>query len=302
MSEPLAYLDGEFLPRSQASLALHDTGFVWGVTVTDLVRTFDGQLFRWPEHLARFRQSCVLACVDLIHDDAHISVAADRLVRHNAGADELCVVLFATPGAVGYYLGEPGGPGDRTATFGIYTYPIPQARLDALSVSGCHLLVPNVRQLANVDPHIKHRSRLHWWLAEKEVKRRHPDASALLLDEHGRVTETSAANFLIVKDGVVISPPVEIILPGVSRAVTRELCAGLGIGFEERELRLPECLLADEAMLTNTSYCLAGVRQLESRVFDFPGPVTQQLSAAWRDLIKRESPGMAIPGASIPQG
>src|SRR5437763_2267257 len=115
MSEPLAYLRGNFLLQSAAVLPLHDAGFVWGATVTDLCPPFRHRLYRLPEHPARFRASCRLARVPLPAGDEELTSIAQRLVDHNAtliGATaELALVMFATPGPVGFYLGQKGGPG-----------------------------------------------------------------------------------------------------------------------------------------------------------------------------------------------
>src|SRR5207302_1251856 len=96
---------------------------------------------------------------------------------------------------------------------------------------GARLLVPSVRHVpaASIDPRIKQRSRLHWWLAEQEVHQVDPLASALLLDDQGHVTETAAANFLLVRRGEVLSPPRSSVLSGVSLQVTQELCRQLGV-------------------------------------------------------------------------
>ena len=62
---PIAYLNGRFLTLTEAHLTLHDAGFVWGATVTDLCRTFRSQPYRLADHLRRFRRSCELAYVPL---------------------------------------------------------------------------------------------------------------------------------------------------------------------------------------------------------------------------------------------
>jgi branched-chain amino acid aminotransferase len=249
MSEPLAFLNGKFRPQSGATLALNDAGFVCGATVTDLCRTFQQRLYRWPDHLARFRRSCEAACIPLLLTDDQIGGLAQELVTENAkliaAEHELILVLVATPGNIGYYLGETGGAGDGSPTLGIHTFPLPFARYRGLIEQGAALVVPSVRHVPEpcVAPNIKQRSRMHWWLAEQEVKRTQPGAQALLLDIHGKVTETAAANFLIVKNGVVISPPLDSILEGISLKVTRELCGRLGIAFQFRALTLNECLV-----------------------------------------------------------
>src|ERR1041385_3684860 len=102
MTEPFAFLSGRVLPQSQAHLALNDAGFVFGATVTDLVRTFRHQLFRWRDHLARFRKSCQAAFIDVGVTDEEITERANELVEHNArlicANADLALVLFATPG------------------------------------------------------------------------------------------------------------------------------------------------------------------------------------------------------------
>ncbi len=287
MSEPQAYLNGRFIPQSQAHLPLHDAGFVFGATVTDLCRTFGQRPYRWDDHLCRFRASCEQAYIDPRLGDSEITRIADELIRRNVNSlppnQELCLVLFATPGAIGYYLGESGGVGDGAPTFGMHTFPLPYARYRRLVQHGAHLVVPQVRHLpaSCVDPHIKHRSRMNWWLADREVQAVQSGAQALLLNEQGYVTETAAANFLIVQCGVVISPPSETVLAGVSLQMVRESCGRLGIPFAEQQLTVDDCLAADEALLTSTPYCLAGVRTLNGQALPHPGPMLQRLRDAW---------------------
>jgi branched-subunit amino acid aminotransferase/4-amino-4-deoxychorismate lyase len=124
-----------------------------------------------------------------------------------------------------------------------------------------------------------------WWIAEQEAKEMEPGASALLLDTDGFVTETAAANFLIVRGGTVISPPRSSVLDGVSLRVVEELCAGLAIAFTERPLVLAECQAADEALLTGTAFCVAGVRRLNGVELPWPGPIWHRLLTAWSERV-----------------
>src|SRR5262249_20969254 len=157
---------------------------------------------------------------------------------------------------IGYYTGAEGGPGDGPGTFGMYTFPLPFARYRRLYQEGAHLVIPSTRHVPAVciDPRIKQRSRLHWWLADREAHLVEPGAAALLLNTEGHVTETAAANFLMVRKGAVLSPPRASVLGGISLDVVEELCRELGISFEERTLGIYDCLNADEAMLTSTPY------------------------------------------------
>src|SRR5262249_46869898 len=154
---------------------------------------------------------------------------------------------------------------DGPPTLGMHTFPLPFARYVRLIEHGAHLIVPSTRHVPAVcvDPRLKQRSRLHWWLAEQEAHLADPAASALLLDADGPVTETAAANFLAVRGGTVLSPPRQSVLGGISLRVVEELCRELGIPFAERPLTLYDCLTAEEALLASTPYCLAGVSRIQ---------------------------------------
>jgi branched-subunit amino acid aminotransferase/4-amino-4-deoxychorismate lyase len=285
--EPLAYLDGQFLPQRDLHLPLHDAGFVMGATVTDLCRTVRHRLYRWTDHFDRLRRSSRAARINLPLPEAEIERRAHELVEHNArllaSGQDLALVLLATPGPIGFYAGLPGGVGDAPPTFAMHTFPLPFARYRRFFTEGVRLVTPATRHVpaACIDPRIKQRSRLHWWLAEQEAHQTDPSASALLLDLDGHVTETAAANFLLVRDGTVFTPPRHTVLEGVSLRVVEELCSALGIRFEERPLTPHDCLSADEAMVCSTPYCLAGVSRINGAPLPWPGAVFQRLLAEW---------------------
>jgi branched-chain amino acid aminotransferase len=287
----LAYLNGRFLPQPEASLPLHDAGFVFGATATDLVRTFRHRLFRLGDHIARFRQSCSLARISLLAADEQIKQIADQLVGDNAKLlkpeQDLALVMFATPGPIGYYAGVKGGPTDGPPTFGMHTFPLPLASYRRFFSEGIHLVVPATRQVpaACIDPRVKQRSRLHWWKAGQEARLAEEGAVALLLSTDGFITETAVANFLLVKDGVVYSPPKDSILGGISLLTVEEICRDLSIGFQERQLRLEDCLQCNEAMLAGTSFCLAGVSQVNGVAIPWPEKVFQCLLEAWNQRV-----------------
>jgi branched-chain amino acid aminotransferase len=286
MSEPVAYLNGQYLLQSHLAIPFCDAGFVYGATVTDLVRTFHHRLFRLSDHLSRFRQSCNSAHVPLHASDDELADISSRLVAHNSGLltpeQDLALVMFATPGPVQRYAGGTGGAAGPT--LGMHTFPLPFARYLPYIRQGVRLFVPTtVRQLPAecVDPRIKQRSRLHWWLADHEAQQADPGSMALLLDLDGHVTETASSNLAIVRHGAVLTPPRPCVLPGVSMRVVEELCGELGVRFEERPLTLDDCFHAEEAFVTCTSFCLAGVSAINRVPIPWPGKKFQQLLGAW---------------------
>ena len=286
---PLAFHNDRLLPLSDVHIELHDAGFVWGATVTDLCRTVHHQLYRWEDHFARFRRSCRATRIFPPLSEEEITRYAHELVEHNvqnlSAQQDLILVMVATPGPIGHYLGTTST--EAQPTFIMHTFPLPCTRYRHLFEQGAHLVIPPIHHIpqTSIDPRIKQRSRLHWWLAEQEAKRIDPQASALLLDESGCITETAAANVLLVRDDIVMSPREGCILDGVSLQVVRELCAQLGIRWQERDLSPYDCTNADEAMLTSTPYCLAGVSRINDMPLPWPGPITQRLLHAWSEEI-----------------
>jgi branched-subunit amino acid aminotransferase/4-amino-4-deoxychorismate lyase len=188
---------------------------------------------------------------------------------------DVMLVMFATPG---------NGP---QPTLCLHTAEIDIERDRELVQSGAHLVTPTTRHIPDdcVPRSAKMRSRMAWWIAERQVRTYHPTAGALLLDHDGAVLETAHSNFLIVREGAVFSPPRASILPGISLKVVSELCAALGIAFHDQKVTVAECLSADEALLTGTSFGVVGVSQLNERPIPWPGPVLKSLTHAWNALV-----------------
>lgn len=280
-------------------MPLHDAGFIWGATVTDLCRTFHHNLFRLDDHLARFRQSCQLARVPQPVLDDELRRVAMELTSRNAALipedHDLALVMFATPGPIGFYAGEPGGPGQGTPTLGMHTFPLPFARYGRLFREGaCLQTFPAV---TGINPAIKMRSRLAWWIAEQDLHGGDPGPSALFLDGK-HVTETVAANLLLVEDGAVFTPPRKGVLQGISLRTIEELCWELGIPFRSsRPLTVEDCLGADEAMLACTSYCLAPVSWIDDHPILWPRPIFEKLLTAWSQRV-----GLDIRGQILAHG
>ena len=311
MPEPVVYLGGRFVPTSEAHISIYDYGIVLGATITDLLRTFLHQPYRLEEHIERFYDSCKYARIAPPLSPGETARVTERLIQQNtsflAKEEDLAVVYFITPGENRIYAGSATAGVSPQPTFCIHSFPLPFAVFRRLFTEGVHLVVPSTRHLPPqcVDPKIKYRSRLHWWLAEQEAHLADPLAQPLLLDLDGNLTETSGANFLVVKNGRVVSPSSRNILRGVSRKVIAELCGRLDIMFEERELQLHDAITADEAFLATTPYCMAPVTRIqgvpvgEGRT---DSPVFERLLAAWSGEVGVDIRGQFLAHALAERG
>jgi branched-subunit amino acid aminotransferase/4-amino-4-deoxychorismate lyase len=291
MPEPIAYLNGRWLPVSQAAVSVYDGGFMQGVTVAEQLRTFGGKLFRLDQHLDRLERSLAIVGVNPGLRREDLELIATELAAQNHTlldlADDLGLSIFVTPGP---YASFVAAAGHRGPTVGIHTQPLPFGTWASKYEMGESLVVTDIRQVPAEcwSAELKCRSRMHYYLADKQAREREPGSRAILLDERGFVSEASTANLLVYyRDVGLVSPPRERILPGISMAVLEELCAKLGLGFSHRDLTTDDVAAADEVLLCSTSPCVWAVTRLDGRPIadGQPGPACRQLQTAWSELV-----------------
>ena len=293
MAEPIVYLNHEMVPATQAHLKIYDMGVVLGATVTEMVRTFHHRLFRLDEHLARLARSLRYVRLDIGRTMEEFAAALDELVQHNAkllsAKDDLGLVIFVTAGEVAAYVGTSSMTARATPTVCAHTFPLPFTSWAEQMQNGAHVVTPSIRHVPPqcVDPKMKYRSRMHYYLAGKEAELVDPQAIPLLLDLQGNATETSGANFVIVEQETIVSPTTRNILPGISRQVVIELAEKLGIPFVERDFQVFNIVNADEACLTSTPYGVLPVTRVNGLPIGsgVPGPVFRRLMNAWNDVV-----------------
>ncbi|MEN6407998.1 MAG: aminotransferase class IV [Thermoguttaceae bacterium] len=288
MSEPVAFLNHRWIPASTAAIPVGDAGFVQGTTIAEQLRTFGGRMFQLDAHFDRLFRS--LRLVGFAPDMTREQLAAttEELVARNHpllpdGAD-LGVSIVITPGDYPTYAAA----GLTRPTVCLHTYPLPFYRWARKYREGQSLRTTDVEQVPPRcwPPSLKCRSRMHYYLADRQAAAADPQARALLLDAQHFVTEASTANIAAyrVGEGLVL-PPAEKVLPGVSLAATVALARQLGHAVIERDQTVDQLAAVDELFLTSTPFCLLPVVQLNGRPIGDGrlGPMFQQLIAAWND-------------------
>ncbi|MFA6563290.1 MAG: aminotransferase class IV [Verrucomicrobiia bacterium] len=284
MNEPLAYLNGQFIPNKQCVLPIYDAGIVLGAAVTDLLRTFRGRPFAAKEHVRRFFESARYAYIDLGMSEAEMLAIVERLITHNIvawGGREVALVFYATVGQFPVYAGAAGMAGEMHATVCLHCFPLPLQLWKRAIAEGVHVVTPAQRHIhpATLNSKIKHRNRLHMWIGDQQAKLADPKAIGLYLDHDGNITETGGSNFLILKDGTIFSPRCNNILWGVTLETVRRLSGPLGLQFAERDLQIHDVVNADEAWLCTTPYFLAAAVKINGIPIASgrPGPVWRRL-------------------------
>jgi hypothetical protein len=220
------------------------------------------------------------------------------------------VVTFATPGPLGFYVGEPtNGP----PTLGMVSYAVPE-RYARFAAEGVTLAVAGFHGSADwhlVSPRTKHRSRMHWHVAERTIHDPksgfyRPGAVPVVLNVMG-IGDTAIGAILVVAGDVVYFPPNREVLDGITARVVKELCGRIGIPVHDssqidlRNLAQPlkpgdERTVAGHAteiVLVGTGFGVAGVREFAlsagvSRKYPVPGSVLTRLRAAFAEEVGRQ--------------
>ena len=282
-SEYVTYFNGEWVPHGQVRISPDDRGFTLSDVVFDIARTFDGRPFRLQDHIDRLYRSMRYLRIDSGIAAEEMTEICSEVVRRNEPSrpqvGDFTINPFVTRG--------PSLDGPPTVC--VRVKPVAFATFARAYVEGVQALIATARSYStdSMEPKVKHHSRLNMVLAELEASDVGPDAQPIMLDRDGNVTEGIGWNVFAVADGVLRTPTDRSILQGVSRRVVMELADQLDLTVIEEDMQPYDLYTADEAFFTSTPFSLLPVTQVDRRPIGDgePGPVTQQLLAAWSEAV-----------------
>ena len=283
----VAWFNGKFVPESEVLIPFRDRSWKYGDGAFDMTRTFNGKVFRLKEHIDRFYRSLRYLRIDPgLTPKQMIDLSQECLARNEhlrAPHGDYWVGQRVSRGVDGH--GDEGW--DHTGpNVVIECQPLPFKARARMFRDGLDVWTPPNRRIAPdmLSPRAKSHNYLNMIVAEQSVKAHDKDGWALLLDVNGNLAEGMGSNIFIVNDGGLRTPRDKFVLPGVSRQMTIDLAAKLGIACEEKDIDLFDAANADEMFLTSTSLCIGPVRSFNGApVADgkAPGPVTKRLMDAY---------------------
>lgn len=283
MQDAVVNVDGLVLAGPEARISVFDRGFLFGDSVYEVLRTVNGRPLFWDEHLARLFTSAEYLGMDLeTSPEALRRQVEDTLAA--VPAAEKYIRLIVTRGLGDLSLSGPHGP----PTHLVIARPLPV--LDPrLYEQGCALATWQLPMgdATGLDPRAKSGDRRLAVLAESAAKAAGA-YEALRVDPAGRVLEGASSTFFLVRDGALVTPPLAAgILAGITRGKVLELAAALGLPAREEAVPVEALANAEEAFITSTVRGIVPVSRIDVHVFGEPGPVTQRVMAAYRDLMVR---------------
>jgi len=286
-----AYLNGQFLPLSEARISPLDRGFLFGDGAYEVIPVYSRHPFRVDEHLRRLQASLDGIRLDNPHrvDEWHAIIG--RIVAEADFADQT-VYIQITRGADNKR--DQPFPKDVPPTVFLFTSPL-VAPSPAQRESGVAAITTKDIRWGRCD--LKTVS----LLANVLTRQLAVDAGCTetIMLRNGFLTEGSASNIFCVKDGVILTPPKDHrMLPGITYDIVLELAAKHGAPHQVRPVSETELRTADELWMTSSTKEVLGITQLDGRLVgrdDYvgnPGPVTRQMHAwyaAFRDEVMRKS-------------
>lgn len=280
----IVYLNGDLIPRSQASISVLDYGFLYGFSLFETMRAYGGQVFRLDRHLKRLLRSAGILGMPIegldLKDTVMATIRANRL-------SEARIRLTVSMGE-GSMVPDPGTCNRPTVLIMAQPYqPYPET----VYQKGFRAVVSSIRRNSQSPlSRLKSANYLESILARQESRAAGVD-EALCLNEKGVLAEGSMSNLFVVTDGVLRTPGVgNGVLPGITRETILELATSRGVNAREEDIRLEELFQAQEAFLTNSLVEIMPLTEVSGKPIGSgrAGPLTQRLRTAYRALVRAE--------------
>ena len=286
----IAYFEGDYVPLKDANVNVMTHSFMYGTAVFEGIRAYwnanQGKLYglKLREHMERIRRNAgMLFMSDLAPVDELVRIVVETIARNGFREDAYIRPCFYKSGrSVGVRLHNlPHELVVLAVPFGNYVD----------TEAGLRMMTSTWRR--NADEALPARGKIVGGYVNMAFQKSEAELNgfdeALVLTPDGHASEASAANMFVVRDGILLTPPVtDDILEGVTRSAILELARELGIKHEIRSIDRSEIYVADEMFLCGTGVQLAPVTELDHRKIagGAIGPVTKQVHQAYYAAVR----------------
>jgi branched-chain amino acid aminotransferase len=285
LMENIIYLDGDFVPASQAKISVYDHGLLYGDGVFEGIRIYNSRVFKLDEHLQRLYDSAkaIRLQIPLTVGEMKEKIL-ETLRRNNLRDGYVRPVVTRGYGDLGLDPDKCKKPSVFIIADKIVLYP------DEYYKNGLTVVtVPTRRNIPEaLNPRIKSLNYLNNILAKIEAKNSNV-IEAIMLTNDGYVVECTGDNIFIIKNRAVFTPPTYIgALNGVTRDVAISLARDMGLQMEEKIFNRYEVYISDECFLTGTAAEIIPVVKVDGRIIGDgkPGQITQELVKSFRALTQ----------------
>lgn len=292
LPDTLCYLDGDYLPLSQAKVSVMDRGFLFGDGAYESIPVYGRRMFRFDDHLARLERSLGKLDIELDVDRETWLGRLRKVIAAHPADDQLLYIQVTRGVALRSHVAPEGLVPTVFVTTSERASPTPAQRLQGLACV-------TARDFRWERGDIKSVSLLGNVLARKISADQGADETVLLRDDGPAgpwLTEGASSNVWIVHEGALLGPvPDQHLLEGVRVELLRELCEECGIAFNLRPVSEADVRSADELLLSSASKEIIAVTRLDGESVGHgalrgrPGPVYARLHEAYQRAIQSQS-------------
>jgi D-alanine transaminase len=280
--DPIAYVNGDFVPLSEAKVSVLDRGFLFADGIYEVSAVLDGKLIDNESHLARLERSVGEIKLPLPETVARIKEIQHELITRNALKDGLVYIQVTRGADVGRDFAFPKGV---KPTLMMFT-SVKDIVNAASAKTGIGIItVPDIRWSRR---DIKSVALLAQVLAKQAAAE--AGCGEAWMIEDGKVTEGgSSSAFILTKDDVLVTREnSSAILPGCTRKAVVKLAEERQLRVEERAFTIEEALKAKEAFITSASSFVQPVVKIDGKTVadGKPGPMATRLREIYIDFAR----------------
>jgi branched-chain amino acid aminotransferase len=280
------WLHGKLVDSDDAKISVFDHGLLYGDGVFEGIRVYGGRVFELDAHIRRLYESAKAIRLTISIDPGQITAAVEQTVKANNITDGyIRLVVTRGTGTLGLNPFICKNSSIFIIADSIQLYP------EELYEKGMRLIsATTVRNhpLA-IPPQAKTLNYLNNILAKIEALD-NDVPEAIMYNHEGYVAEASGDNVLIVKDGIIYTPPAEAgALPGITRSIVIKLAKEENLQVIEKNLTRFDLYVCDEFFLTGTAAEVIGIVEIDGRKIGDgkPGPITNLLRRKFFEYTRK---------------
>lgn len=289
------YLNGKIVPSKEAMISVFDHGFLYGDGIYETMRTYEGVVFKFDEHLKRLYRSASLIGLTLPLEIDPLKIAVyETLIANSFRNAYIRLTISRGRGSIGIDPDLCREPTIAIIVQEIKEYP------KSYYKNGISIIISRTKRNLKeaIDPRIKSLNFLNNILAKIEAKNANA-YEAIMLNAGGKLTEGTISNLFFYRNDSLCTPSVDCgILDGITRGIVIDLARREGMKLEEGKFTKKDIYSAKEVFITNTTLEVMPVSKVDNQIYAV-GDITKLLHRLYKEEVKVYSENIKAESPSI---
>ncbi|MCB1186777.1 branched-chain-amino-acid transaminase [bacterium] len=297
MAERFVWVNGEFIPESEASVSVFDHGILYGDGLFEGIKAWDGKVFKLVEHIDRFYDCAKFLGIKLTQTPKEMQEIVLNSVAMNGLHQGVCYIRLVATRGKGDLGINPRKCREHPTVYCIAASI--QLHPEELYQKGLRCIICATRRnsVQSLPGSVKSLNYINNILGVMEANRAGAD-EGIMLNLDGYVVEGTAENLFFAKHGVIHTPELSTgALAGITRASIIEIAKRKNYEVREGLYTVFDLYTADEVWMTGTGADLIPVVDIQDREVGNgkPGPIFVDLRSAWMDYVNEPEHHSVVP-------